>query len=91
MDNLENILSYDAICAKYNVSCSSKMYDEIIKNILLQMIKLVKEQVKYSTINPKIPDLKIENINCADQNVLTSFRGIVCETSLCPLATRLKV
>ncbi len=71
MDNLENILSYDAICAKYNVSCSSKIYDEIIKNILLQMIKLVKEQVKYSTINPKIPDLKIENINSAAQNVLT--------------------
>ncbi len=89
MDNLENILSYDAICAKYNVSCSSKMYDEIIKNILLQMIKLVKEQVKYSTINPKI--LILENINSADQNVLTYFWGIVCETSLCPLATRLKV
>lgn len=42
------------------------MYDKIIKNIPLQMIKLVKEQVKYSTIIPKIPDLVIENVNFAD-------------------------
>ncbi len=69
MDNLVNILSYD-ICGKYNVSCSPKMYDKIIKSIPLQMIKLVKKQVKYSIITPKMPVLMIKN-------VLTDFWGIV--------------
>ncbi len=59
MNDLGNILSYDDICGKYNVSCSPKcmMYDKIIKSIPLQMINLVKEQVKYSIITPKMPDL----------------------------------
>lgn len=63
---LRNILSYDDICGKYNVRSSSKIYDKIMKNIPLQMIKLVKEQEKYSTIFPKIHDLMIENVNFAD-------------------------
>ncbi len=42
------------------------------------MINLVKEQVKYSTITPKMPDLMIENINFTDKkNVLTDFWEIV--------------
>ncbi len=47
MDNLGNILCYNDICGKYNVTSSPKMYDTIIKSIPLHMIKLVKEQVKY--------------------------------------------
>ncbi len=67
MNALRNILSYDDICGKYNVSCSPKMYDKMIKYIPLQMIHLVKEQIKYSTITTKMSDLMIENFNFTDK------------------------
>ncbi len=56
MNDLGNILS-DDICGNCNVSYSPKMYDTIIKSIPLQMINLVKEQVKFSIITHKMPDL----------------------------------
>ncbi len=66
-------MSYDDICGKYNVSCSPKMYDKIIKYIPLQMINLVKEQIKYSTITPKMSDLMIENFNFTDKKCSNRF------------------
>ncbi len=43
------------------------MYDKIIKSIPLQIIHLVKEQVKHSIITPKMSDLMIENVNFTDK------------------------
>ncbi len=43
------------------------MYDKMIKYIPLQMINLVKEQIKYKKITPKMSDLMIENLNFTDK------------------------
>ncbi len=49
------------------------MYGKIIKCIPLQMINLVKEQIKYSTITPKMSDLMIENVNFTDKKCSNRF------------------
>ncbi len=49
------------------------MYDKIIKYIPLQMINLVKEQIKYSTITTKMSDLMIENVNFTDKKCSNRF------------------
>ncbi len=41
-ERLRNYIQLCYICGKYNVSCSPKMYDKMIKCIPLQMINLVK-------------------------------------------------
>ncbi len=49
------------------------MYNKIIKSIPLQMIHLVKEQVKHSIITPKMSDLMIENVNYTDKKYSNRF------------------
>ncbi len=73
MNDLGNILSYDDICGNCNVSYSPKMYDTIIKSIPLQMINLVKEQVQFSIITHKMPDLMKENVDFTDKKCSNIF------------------
>ena len=39
-------------CSKFEINSSQKIYNTIIKNIPLQMIRLIREQVKYTVANP---------------------------------------
>lgn len=73
VDNVGNILSHVAFCGKYNISCSSKMYEKIIKNIPLQMLKLVSEHLKHSRIIPKVQELIIENVSFVDRKCSNKF------------------
>ncbi len=64
MNDLGNILSYDDICGKYNVSCSPKIYDKMIKYIPLQMINGTS---KIFNNNSQNADLMIEHFNFTDK------------------------
>ncbi len=52
------------------------------KCIPLQMINLVKEQINYSTITPRMSDLMIENLNFTDKKMFQQIFEELFNTTL---------
>ncbi len=69
-------------CTKFNFNCVEKYYLKVIKNIPLELIIMLKGILTYSTVIPKILDLKLCKVSFVDNKRTNKFmcrkEDIIC-------------